>query len=133
MRTAQRFTEAGIAGVRAQTGRPIRAAHLAIFPFIHREGTRPSEVARRQRVSKQAVSPLIKDLVAWGTLERTPDPADGRAQRVRFSQTEGWALMDGMAIVMTLEAKVAATLGAERLVALREELKALEAALIRLD
>ncbi len=129
IRSARRFNELGIHRVRDRTGLPIRPAHLALFPFIDLDGSRATQIAERQGVSKQAVGPLLADLVSWGVLERIPDPADGRAQLLRFGRKPGTSLLDGLAVLVELEAELARSLGAERLVALREELRALDAAL----
>ncbi len=109
IRSARRFNELGIARVRDRTGLPLRPAHLALFPFIDLDGSRATQIAERQGVSKQAVGPLLADLVSWGVLERVPDPADGRAQLLRFSRKPGTSLMDGLAVLFELEAEQAQT------------------------
>jgi DNA-binding MarR family transcriptional regulator len=129
LRTARRFNERGIARVRDHTGLPLRPAHLALFPHIDLDGTRATEIAARQGVSKQAVGPLLGDLVKWGVLERVPDPDDGRARLLRFSREEGMTLLDGLAVLSEIEAELARLLGTDRLDALRRELLALDAAL----
>ncbi len=133
IRAARRFNEAGLARVRERMGVPLRAAHLALFPHIDMAGTRATEVARRLGVSKQAVGPLVRDLVTWGMLEQVPDPQDGRARLLRFGGQPGRTLQDGLAVLMEIEASLAEELGPGRLVALRQELAALDAALDRLD
>lgn len=132
IRTARRFNEQGLARIRGRWDLPLRAAHLQLFPHIDLDGSRATDIAERLGVTKQAVGPLIRDLVAWGALERVPDPTDGRAQLVRFSRREGRTLLDGLAVLGEIEAGLAQSLGTERLSALREELRALEAALLDL-
>ena len=132
VRTARIFDELSIARLRSATGLPVRRAHLALFAFIDFEGTRATEIARRQGVSKQAVAPLLADLVGWSLLERVRDPADGRAWLLRFSRQPGRSLLDGIAVLGGVEADLATVLGGARLDALRAELQAVEAALVAL-
>lgn len=114
MRAARLFHELGLARVRGQLGVPIRRAHVDLFPHIDLDGTRLTDLARRIGVSKQAVAPLVKDLLGWGMLEQVADPADGRARRLRFPRDGGLTLLEGMASLGELDATVADALGAER-------------------
>jgi len=133
MRAARLFHELGLARVRATLGVPIRRAHVDLFPHIDIEGTRLTEVARRLGVSKQAVAPLVKDLIGWGMLEQGPDPDDGRARRLRFPRTGGVTLLDGLASLAELDAAVAAELGPARAAELTEAMADVAAVLARLQ
>ena len=70
----------------------LRPAHFRLLRFPGIDGARPSELARRLETSKQAITPLLNDLEAWGYVERRPDPADGRG-RVLALTNRGHALM----------------------------------------
>lgn len=133
MRTARLFNEESLARVRAATGHPVQPAHVALFPHIDLGGTRATEIAARMGVTKQAVGPYIRDLVAWGFLERVPDPADGRASLLRFSEQEGRTLLDGLGVLFEVEQALAASLGVDRIERLLADLHALEAAISALD
>src|SRR4026208_1074170 len=52
------------------------AAHLNVFPYPGPEGARPSELAARLRISKQALNYLLGELERPGHLQA---PADTRA------------------------------------------------------
>ncbi len=93
---------------------PVRPAHTRLFPHLDFVGVRASEVARKLGVTKQAVSPLIADLVAWGVVEQVPDPSDGRALLVRFSPAGMTALGHGLSLLNEVYAAVEAEVGAER-------------------
>ncbi|MEM1023422.1 MAG: MarR family transcriptional regulator [Myxococcota bacterium] len=94
-------------------GLRIRPAHTALFPHIDLvEGTRPSELAKRMGISKQAVGQLVEDLVSQGMLEKRSDPGDGRAYRVCFSRQEGRTVLDGLRWLGEAEAELEARLGA---------------------
>src|SRR5881392_4503634 len=58
------------------------AAHLNVFQYPGPQGTRPSELAARLRMSKQALNYLLGELERLGYLERRPDPDDLRSKRV---------------------------------------------------
>jgi DNA-binding MarR family transcriptional regulator len=58
------------------------AAHLNVFQYPGPQGARPSELAVRLRVSKQALNYLLGELERLGYLERRADPDDGRSKRV---------------------------------------------------
>src|SRR3954465_6501004 len=58
------------------------AAHLNVFQYPGPQGARPSELATRLRISKQALNYLLGELQRFGYLERRPDPDDLRSKRV---------------------------------------------------
>src|SRR5437867_7770988 len=58
------------------------AAHLNVFQYPGPEGARPSELAARLRISKQALNYLLGGLERLGYLERRPDADDLRSKRV---------------------------------------------------
>ena len=55
-------------------------AHVRLFRHPTAEGLRPSELADRMQVTKQAVNDVLHDLEARGYLVRQPDPDDGKAR-----------------------------------------------------
>src|SRR4051812_22568820 len=57
-------------------------AHLTVFNYPGPQGARPSELATRLRISKQALNYLLGQLEGLGYLERRPDPDDRRSKRV---------------------------------------------------
>src|SRR5512133_770263 len=61
------------------------AAHLNVFQYPGPQGTRPSELAARLRVSKQALNYLLGELERLGYLTRRPDPDDQRSKRVALT------------------------------------------------
>ena len=73
---------------------------------------------------QQAVGQLVGDLVELGTLERVPDPTDGRARLVRFTAAGRLALVQGLGVLAGIEADVTAALGATRVARLKSDLVA---------
>src|SRR5947199_7904244 len=61
------------------------AAHLNVFQYPGPQGARPSELAARLRISKQALNYLLGELERLGYLERRPDPDDTRSKRVALT------------------------------------------------
>ena len=95
-----------------RTKQPLRPSHTALFPHLDLQGTRPSVLAERLGISKQAVGQLVEDLEVMGLLERVADPEDGRARLVRFSAQGKKGLFMGLAMLGELEAELAKKVGA---------------------
>lgn len=126
MKAARLVNEQAVGRLRELTGQDIRPAHTSVFPHIDLEGTRLTEIAVRMGMSKQAVGQLVTELVAMGSLERVPDPTDGRAKLVRFARRDGrLVLFDGLAVLAEFEASVVDELGQQRVDELHEHLGAL--------
>jgi DNA-binding MarR family transcriptional regulator len=102
--------------------RDLRPAHARLMVFLGWEGSRITDIARAQDVSKNAVGQLVSELEDLGYVERVPDPADGRAKIVRYTD-QGVALIgDAAVIAERLDAEIANILGAQRLGELRSML-----------
>lgn len=78
----RRFNRDLIGALTARGFGDIRPAHGAVFANLDEGGTRPSELARRADMTKQAIGELIADLESKGYVERRRDPDDGRANLV---------------------------------------------------
>ena len=115
----------------AVTRRMLRALHengfgdidspqLAVLLWPGPDGMRPSDLAARMKVSKQALNYLLGDLERLGYLERRPDPDDRRARRITLTD-RGRALVPVIrGAVSQTEREWATSLGEERFVQLRE-------------
>lgn len=93
----------------------VRLAHTSVLPHVDWNGTRITELAARMGVTKQAASQLVQDMVSLGLLELGPDPDDGRAKRVYFSQDGLHALNDGLQILAQIQSELSAELGPDYL------------------
>lgn len=134
MRTGRRLNELAVARVRATPGlEGLRPAHTALFPHLDLEGTRPSTLAERLGVTKQAVAPLVDELVDMGVLRKDRDPADGRAVLLRFSNEGGLDLESGLAQLIRVEQELAAQLGPRKAAQLHRTLLALDELFDELD
>ena len=99
--------------------------HTALISNLDIEGTRITTIAERAGVTKQAIGQLANDLEKQGYIERIPDPEDGRASLLKFTQ-KGWQfLLDAHEIKKEIEAEYKSILGAEHMAHLRETLEIL--------
>ncbi|HUK93988.1 MAG TPA: MarR family transcriptional regulator [Gaiellaceae bacterium] len=96
------------------------AAYLSVFQYPGPQGARPTELAARLRISKQALNYLLGELERLGYLERQPDPDDLRSKRVELTPR-------GTAVIGVIREAVGETetawakeLGPERFAQLRD-------------
>lgn len=71
--------------LRARGYDDITAAHLSVFQTPGPDGMRPTELARRTLMTKQAMNHLLAGLEARGYLERVATGGDGRARVLRLT------------------------------------------------
>ena len=90
------------------------AAHLNVFKYPGPQGARPSELAARLRMSKQALNYLLGELERLDYLERRPDPDDLRSKRVALTRRGNCAVGVIREAVGELETAWAQQLGPER-------------------
>jgi len=70
----------------------LRPSHLALLQFPGPHGARPTELAARVGLRKQALNPLLNDLENWGYLRRANDGEDRRGRILQLT-ARGMALM----------------------------------------
>ncbi|MEV7096313.1 MarR family winged helix-turn-helix transcriptional regulator [Amycolatopsis sp. NPDC051045] len=98
------------------------------------QGATASEIGRRLGVSKQAAGKTVERLEALGYVERADDPADARRKIVRLTAHGIDALTKSAEIFDELRADWARTVGAGRITALENDLRAVvDPAAYRLD
>jgi DNA-binding MarR family transcriptional regulator len=98
-----------------------RLPYIAVFQYPTPDGCRPSELAQRAGMSKQAMHRLLESLEQLGYITRSATEEDGRARVVRFTE-RGRAAWDKIyAILVEVEKEWRAALGDDRF----EQLKAL--------
>jgi len=95
------------------------AAYLNVFQYPGPQGARPSDLAARLRISKQALNYLLRELERLDYLERRPDPDDLRSKRIALT-ARGEAAIDVIReAVAETEDGWAQQLGGERFTELR--------------
>ncbi|HEY7536501.1 MAG TPA: MarR family transcriptional regulator [Gaiellaceae bacterium] len=95
------------------------AAHMSVFQYPGPQGSRPSELAARLHVSKQALNYLLGELERLDYLERRQDPDDLRSKRIALTPRGTSAVGVIREAVGDLETSWAEQLGPERFAELR--------------
>jgi DNA-binding MarR family transcriptional regulator len=127
-RAARLVNERAVSAVRRDGAAQLRLAHTQLFPHITFDGVRITTIAKRLEVSKQAIGPLVDELVAAGLVERVDDPSDARAKLVRWTRRGRAALRHGLGVLTRLERELAPRVGRARMAALADTLERLIAA-----
>jgi len=106
----------------------VRAAHAPVFMAVDPDGTRVTDLAQRSAVTKQAMGELIRYLATRDYLTVGPDPADGRARRVRLTE-RGWAVVQlGEHVIASFDSWLADGVGADTVETVRTALHRIIAA-----
>src|ERR1051325_3082955 len=101
------------------------SAYLTVFQYPGPQGARPSELAARLRISKQALNYLLGELERLGYLERRADPDDLRSKRIALTPRGIASVGVIREAVGEVETAWARQLGAERFDELRNLLREL--------
>jgi DNA-binding MarR family transcriptional regulator len=96
------------------------AAYLNVFQYPGPQGARPSDLAARLRISKQALNYLLGELERLDYLERQPDPDDLRSKRVALTPRGTAAISVIREAVGEIETTWAQQLGPKRFAQLRK-------------
>ena len=102
------------------------ASYLTVFQYPGPQGQRPSELAARLRISKQALNHLLGQLEQRGYLRRDADPADGRSKRISLTPRGAEAVTVIREAVAEVEGVWARQLGPRRFDQLRRLLRDLD-------
>ncbi|MFY1658878.1 MarR family winged helix-turn-helix transcriptional regulator [Micromonospora sp. WMMD1274] len=119
----------------ARQGHPeLRPAHGFVLQAVGPAGTTASDLGQRLGVSKQAAGKTVDRLVALGYLDRVDDPADARRKLVRMTAKGRDGLHRSAIVFDELRDRWAATLGADRVAAIEDDLRRMVPAdVFRLD
>lgn len=93
--------------------------HLTVLQYPGPDGMRPSDLAARLRMSKQALNYMLGELERMGYLQRLPDPDDLRARRIVLTDRGREIIPVIRTAVRATERRWAAVLGEQRLEELR--------------
>lgn len=103
-------------------GYDVTIAQARLAQRIDPGGSRLTDLAERAQVTKQTASLLVAALEEQGMVERVPDPADGRARLIRFTERGRAASLRAFEVVTGVEQEWAEHLGPELTARLREAL-----------
>jgi DNA-binding MarR family transcriptional regulator len=119
---AQRFEESVLAKMVAAGHGQFTLSQISVTRNLDAQGTRATEIARRAAITKQSLGELIIQLEKLGIVMREPDPTDGRAKIVRFTEHGVVWLEQFHEAVEETEVEIAAALGPALYQALKESL-----------
>lgn len=115
-----------LAGLHADGFADLTSAHLNVLQHPGPDAVRPSELAARTRMTRQALNYLLGQMERLGYVERRSDPGDG-ARRVYLTERGHRAMAAIRTLVKEVEDRWAQDLGADEFARLRELLTRLNA------
>ena len=90
----------------------IQDPHLAVLSYPAPDGTRPSEMARRAGISRQAVNHLLAQVEALGYLERRA--AGESERRLVYTTPRGWQAVETIwSCLKDVQVELAEEIGAD--------------------
>ena len=98
----------------------LRLPHMAVLQFPGPDGVRPSILAERAGISKQALNQLLRSLERYGYIERSDSAEEGRARTVRFTVRGCTAYAKTHDILRDIENEWRAELGPKKFSDLKE-------------
>ena len=81
----------------------LRLPHIAVLSYPGPDGCRPSELAERAGISKQAMYQLLQSLEQLGYIERSDAEEDGRARVVHLTERGNAAWFKEFEILAKIE------------------------------
>lgn len=98
----------------------LRQPHMAVLQYPGPDGVRPSVLAERAGMSKQAMNQLLMSLERLGYITREDAPEGGRARVVRFTERghAAWVLIH--VLLLEVEDEWREVLGEQRFAELKE-------------
>jgi len=107
----------------------LQPSHQAVLNYLRLSGTRLTDLAEQASMTKQAMGQLVDELERLGYVTRRPDPTDGRAKIVQFTEQGLELIHDGRKIVAAIQMDYAELIGDKKLSVLRDTLKELRGAI----
>ena len=98
----------------------LRLAHMALLRFPGPDGARPGALAERAGISKQAMNQLLRSLEAYGYVERSDAPDEGRARAVHLTPRGRAAYQKLIDVLLDIEREWSAELGPTEFKRLKE-------------
>lgn len=100
----------------------ITRAQSLVFVNIGEGVTRPSEIASRIGVTRQAIHQTLNELIEAGYLRLEADPTDKRAKVIRYTEKGAKLGLDALAALHDVEAELARRIGHSTVLGLRQAL-----------
>ena len=117
------WADEGLQNALKRKGWPsITRAQSQVYVNIGEGVTRPSEIASRVGVTRQAIHQTINELVELGFLTLEPDTRDRRAKVVVYTETGARIGRDAVDALNQIERALSSRIGEERVNSLRDAL-----------
>lgn len=120
------FKREMLKGFHAAGFNDLTALHLLILPKVKTTGTSMAELVEDLGMPKQSISRSVKEMVKAGYIELQPDPADGRAKIVRFTEKSTALIETAKSIKVAFQRRVSTQLGPSNLSTLMTLLEQME-------
>lgn len=104
--------------LKSQGYKGLKSSLATIMSHISFSGTRLVDIAHKRGMTKQAVGQLANEIEALGYIKRIPDPHDGRAKNLVFTESGTQLIHDYTAAVKEIENEYSLMLGEEKCKAL---------------
>jgi len=111
------------ANIRKRGGPKVSHSQSMIIMAIGEGIRRPSSIADRLGVSRQAIHQSLRELIDIGLVELVPDPEDGRAKMAKLSRAGAPIQRMAYDILQELEVELGKRIGKRRVTALRDALE----------
>ena len=98
----------------------LRLPHMAVLQFPGPDSVRPSALAERAGMSKQAMNQLLRSLETFGYIVRSDVPGEGKARVIRFTKRGHAAFSKIIDILRDVEREWSAELGQKHFIQLKE-------------
>ncbi|HVM35878.1 MAG TPA: MarR family transcriptional regulator [Actinomycetota bacterium] len=126
LQEAYRSADRAISDRLRSRGFDVTRAHSAVLANIDiATGTRPTVLAERAAVTKQAIGQVIDDLEARSLVTRVADPTDRRARLIRLTAKGRRLVAAAQEVIQEIEASVLEEVSAGSMDATRRTLSAL--------
>ena len=125
LRDAYRTVDSEVLAAAAAAGFEIQPGHAIVLRHLGEDGARPSELAAKAQVSRQAITKALDDLERLGLVRRQPDPSDGRGVIVHYTSRGLGALQVARTRMDELEREFTSQVGAKQWATVRTVLETL--------
>jgi DNA-binding MarR family transcriptional regulator len=110
----QRIDDEVLAALAAAGYHEIQRGHAIVLRHLGEEGARPSEIAARAQVTRQAITKVLDELERLNLVRRESDPDDGRGVIAYYTPYGLTGLRIARARMDELEREFAAKVGMKR-------------------
>lgn len=122
VRVFDAFEDGVLEAYRARGIHQLQRTYLPVLRSLDLEGNRITELAERAGLSKQTVGPLVRELAEKGIVRVVPDPTDGRAKVVQWTDAGLQGLAVGLEILDEVSGQFTRVIGEGRMEGLRATL-----------